>query len=426
MLKGCGSYIANTFLTNDIVTFEALDVLENTYNALVHINSEYSSEFEFGGTVLGQTLNIRKPPRYLGRLGQAVSLEAITETYVPLTLSYQRGVDTQVSSQELTLDIDNYRTRVLEPQIVRVSNLLDQDVCALAQGLNNFTGSIGTTPGSLNTWLSAKTILDNQAAPMDGGRCLFIDPQAEQATVVALQGLFQSATEIKAQYEEGMMGRSCGFDWYMDQNIYTQTVGTLGSAFTGNPTVTTTVTQGATSVVTGSWESGQTTLNAGDILSFISSTTPVNGVNPQNYTSYGLPFHVVVTQTISDSAGSITVPFAPALYDTTSQLANVSNLPLSSTPIYVYDTPYTGFSTISGKSSPQNLAVHKDFGTIAMVDLPLPGGTDKAYRAASRKSGKSLRVIRDYVATSDQWIQRIDVLYGTAVLRQELGCRVGG
>jgi hypothetical protein len=35
-------------------------------------------------------------------------------------------------------------------------------------------------------------------------------------------------------------------------------------------------------------------------------------------------------------------------------------------------------------------------------------------------------VIRDYVATSDQWIQRLDVLYGTAVLRQELGVRVGG
>jgi hypothetical protein len=63
--------------------------------------------------VLGQTLSIRKPPRYIGRLGQAAQIEAITETFVPLTLSFQRGVDTQVSSQQLTLDIDNYRNRVL-------------------------------------------------------------------------------------------------------------------------------------------------------------------------------------------------------------------------------------------------------------------------------------------------------------------------
>jgi len=163
--------VANTLLTNSVITFEALDVLENTYNAMIHINSEYSSDFEFGGTVLGQTLNIRKPPRYLGRLGQAAAIEAITETFVPLTLSYQRGVDTQVSSQQLTLDIDNYRERVLKPQIVRLSNLIDQDVCNLAQGLNNFVGTPGTTPTALSTYLAAKVKLDNNAAPMDGGRC---------------------------------------------------------------------------------------------------------------------------------------------------------------------------------------------------------------------------------------------------------------
>src|SRR5215469_2469564 len=130
--------MANQFLTNDIVTFEALDVLENTDAALMNaVNSEYDDQFEFGGAVLGQTLSIRKPPRYIGRLGQAVSIEAITETFVPLTLSYQRGVDTQVSSQNLVLDIDNYRERVLKPQIVRLVNLIDQDVCNLAQGLNN-------------------------------------------------------------------------------------------------------------------------------------------------------------------------------------------------------------------------------------------------------------------------------------------------
>jgi hypothetical protein len=110
----------------------------------------------------------------------------------------------------------------------------------------------------------------------------------------------------------------------------------------------------------------------------------------------------------------------------TGQLQNITNMPASSTAVYVFDTAAASFANISAKVSPQNLAVHKDFGTLAMVDMPLPGGTDKAYRAASRKSGKSIRVIRDYVATSDQWIQRIDVLYGVAVLRQELGVRVGG
>src|SRR6185369_15294221 len=188
--------MANQFLTNYIITYEALDILENTYNAMIHINSEYSNDFEFGGTVLGQTLSIRKPPRYVGRLGQAAVIEDITETFVPLTLSYQRGVDTQVSSQNLTLDIDNYRKRVLEPQIVRLSNLIDQDVCNLAQGLNNFVGTPGTTPTTLTTYLAAKTKLDSLAAPMDGGRCMFLNPAAESAIVDNLKGLFQASAEI--------------------------------------------------------------------------------------------------------------------------------------------------------------------------------------------------------------------------------------
>jgi hypothetical protein len=51
---------------------------------------------------------------------------------------------------------------------------------------------------------------------------------------------------------------------------------------------------------------------------------------------------------------------------------------------------------------------------------------DQVYRAASKKTGNTIRVVRDFVSTTDQWIQRLDVLYGVTVLRQELGCRVGG
>jgi hypothetical protein len=402
-----------------VITYEALDVLENTYNAMARVNSEYSDQFRFGGAVLGQTLSIRKPPRFVGRLGQAVSIEGIAETYVPLTLSYQRGVDTQVSSQDLTLNIDDYRKRILMPEIVRLSNLIDQDVCNLAQGLNQFVGTPGTTPAALSTFLAAKTKLDNLAAPMDGDRCLFLNPAAESSMVDNLKGLFQASAEIAEQYKSGMMGRSIGFDWYMDQNIYVHTVGTLG----GTPTVTTAPANGATSIVTGSWTS--TTLNAGDVVSFVSTTTPVNAVNPQSYQSTGEAAQFVVTATVADAGGAITIPVSPP-FISSGQLQNITNAPASSTPVYVFNTAAASFSGISAKQSPQNLAVHKDFGTLAMVDMPLPGGTDKAYRAASRKSGKSIRVIRDYVATTDQWIQRLDVLYGTAVLRQELGVRVGG
>jgi hypothetical protein len=398
-------------------------VLENTDSALDEaVNTEYSDQFEFGGAVLGQTLNIRKPPRYIGRLGQAAQIEAITETQVPLTLSYQRGIDTQVSSQQLTLDIDNYRSRVLEPQIVRLTNLIDQDVCSLAQGLNNFVGTPGVTPSSLTTYGLAKVKLDKFAAPMDAKRYAVLEPSADFALMDALKGLLNPGKSIGDQYDSGSMTKSgtLGLKWRMDQNIFVQTVGTLG----GTPTTNGVPTQGSSNIVTQAWSS--TTLNAGDIISFVSTSTPVNGINPQSFQSTGQPMQFVVTATTTDAAGAMTIPIAPAIFGPGSNLQNVTNLPASGTAIFVYDTAAASFSTISAKQSPQNLVVHKNFGTIAMVDMPLPGGTDKAYRAKSVKAGKSIRVIRDFISTTDQWIQRLDVLYGTAVLRQELGCRVGG
>jgi hypothetical protein len=94
--------------------------------------------------------------------------------------------------------------------------------------------------------------------------------------------------------------------------------------------------------------------------------------------------------------------------------------------VRVFGVAAASFSTISGVTSPQNMMFNKDFGTLACVDLPKPDGTDKSSRMASRKSGLSLRYIRDYIASTDQWIQRFDILYGVTVLRQELGCRVAG
>jgi hypothetical protein len=414
--------VANTFLTNKVITYNALDVLENTYDVMANINTKYSDQFKFGGAVLGQTLSIRKPPRFIGRLGQAVAIEGITETYVPLTLSFQRGVDTNVSSQDLTLNINDYREQFLEPQVVRISNLIDQDCANLAQGLDNFVGTPGVTPTTLATYLSAKTKLDSLACPADRKRYVMNNPDADASIMDNLKGLFNSAREISDQYESGSMmeQRTIGANWTMDQNIYVHTVGTLG----GTPTVTTSPSSGATSIVTGSWTS--TTLNAGDVVSFVSTTTPVNSVNPQSFQSTGKTAQRVVAATVSDSTGTITIPFLTPMISSGSSLQNVTNMPATSTAVYVFDTAAANFANISGVQTPQNLFVHRDFGTIAMVDMPLPGGTDKAFRAASRKSGKSIRVIRDYVATTDQWIQRLDVLYGTAVLRQELGCRVGG
>jgi hypothetical protein len=47
-----------------------------------------------------------------------------------------------------------------------------------------------------------------------------------------------------------------------------------------------------------------------------------------------------------------------------------------------------------------------------------------ASRVSDKQLGISLRIVRDYDITTDQFPCRIDVLYGWAALRPELACRV--
>jgi hypothetical protein len=88
---------------------------------------------------------------------------------------------------------------------------------------------------------------------------------------------------------------------------------------------------------------------------------------------------------------------------------NVTALPTNNDAVTIL-----GASTQTGV----NLGFAKDFLTFATVDLPLPENKD-----ASRMvfDGLSLRMIRDYDTSSDQFLNRIDMLWGSAVLRPEFG-----
>ena len=163
--------MANTLLTIGMITREALRVLENSLTFTKQINRQYDDKFGIEGAKIGTVLNVRKPPQYLGRVGQALSLEDATETQVPVTLDTQFGVDIQFSSQDLALSIDDFSKRFLTPALATVANRIDRDGLLLARQVWNTVGTPGTTPTQLLTYLLAGVRLDDDAAPMDGQRC---------------------------------------------------------------------------------------------------------------------------------------------------------------------------------------------------------------------------------------------------------------
>jgi hypothetical protein len=400
--------LGNVLLTSTLITREGLRVLENHLTTTKCVNRQFDDKFGVSGAKVGQIVNARKPIRVLGRTGQAAQIEGITETSVPVPLTTQAGVDLEVSQADLLLSIDDFGDRILKPCIASIANRMDADVNALATQVANMEGTPGTTPNQLLTYLLAGVDLDNNAAPMDNDRHLVLTPIAQAYIIDALKGLFQQADRISQQYIKGQMGQAIGFAWYMDQNISTYTTGLQG----GVPLVNAAGQTGNTLVTNGWTAAVANRLGVGDVF----TVAGVHAVNPQSRQSTGILQKFTVSAiAASDGSGNLTVTFQPPILPN-GQYQTVDIAPTAGAAITVIGAAST--------QSPQNLAFHRDAFTLVTADLPEPRGVDMSGRLSDKQLGISILFVRAYDVFSGQLIARLDVLYGVAVLRQEIAARI--
>lgn len=410
--------MSNNLLTISKITNEALMVLENELTFTGQVDRNYDDQFAVVGAKIGQTVNVRRPGRFLGAIGPNLVVEDFNETSVPVTLSTQFQVSTQFTTQDLALSLDMFSDRILKPAIATVANKMDRDGLLVAKNNTaNIVGTAGTAPTGLITYLTAAAYLDSEGAPRDGRRSCTIEPFTSSTIVDSLKGLFVPTEQISSQYTKGLMGRdSGGMNWYMDQNVVSQTFGSYASA-TLSCNVTT-----ATGFLTSGWAyssnitigatSAAATLNQGDTFTIAG----VYAVNPQNRQSYGkLRNFVVQSTTAIGSGGTATVTVVPAVI-TAGQFQNVSVTTTGSQTV----TPFNN----TGVTSPQNILMHRNAFTLACADLELPEGVHFAGRASDKELGLSIRVVRQYTINNDSIPTRLDVLYGWAPLYPELACRV--
>jgi len=410
--------MANNLLTISKITNEALMVLENELTFTSEVDRNYDDQFAVVGGKIGNTVNVRKPGRFIGTTGPALNVEDFNETSVPVTLSTQFHVDTQFTTQDLALSLDMFSDRVLKPAVAAIANKIDRDgTLQAANNTANIVGVAGTPPTGLITYLTAAAYLDSEGAPRDGRRSCIVEPFTSATIVDSLKGLFVPQEAIGEQYRKGLMGRdSAGMNWKMDQNILSHTFG----SFAGSATVATTT---ATGFLTSGWASSSTitltltsgvSLNQGDTFTIAG----VYAVNPQNRQAYGSNKlrNFVVNSAVSGSGGTISVNVSPAVI-TAGQFQNVS-IPTTNA------TAAVTFFNQSGTVSPQNIIMHRNAFTLAVADLELPEGVHFAGRASDKEIGLSMRVVRQYTINNDSIPTRLDVLYGWANLYPELACRV--
>lgn len=416
--------MANNLLTSSIIMKEAMMVLENELTFTKNVNREYEDKFAVSGGKIGATVSARKPPRYIGRSGQALQVESSQESFVPITIDQQDGVDLSFSSQDLTLHIDEFRDRILQPAIATLANKIDVNGVNLYKDVFRMVnaGAVGTgygTSGLLNGGsatlanvhgqiLTAGAILTESGVPTSGRGCV-LDPISQVSVTTPMLNMFNPAAKISGMFNKGEIASNLlGFDWAVDANISNFTPLASGTA----TALATAPASGATSVSITC--TGTATLKKGDVFSLAG----VYAINPQSRQSTGRLMQFVVTADTVLSAAAVTIPMYPA-YIPSGQFATCTGTASTGAGTVTW---YTG--AVGAAAQSQNLAYHKDAFTLATVDLVKPGGVDFCERANYK--GISMRMVRAYDINSDAFPVRIDCLYGWKTVYPELAVRLGG
>lgn len=395
--------MANTILTPSMITREALRILHQKLNFIGNINRQYDDSFANSGAKIGDTLNVRLPNQYTVRTGKTLSTQDTTENKVPLTVGTQKGVDVNFSSAELTLSLDDFSSRILEPAMAVLAANLEADAFSMALDVYNSVNNIGSAITFKNVMTGRKLLNDN-LAPLDNNRCCILNTTDQVDLIDALKGLFQDSSAITKQYKEGQMGRTGGFDFYENTLVPTQTTGTALAAttYTVNGAVT---TNGSTVVVVAT---GATTFKKGDIVTF----SGCNRVHPETKTDTGALQQFVVTADYAGGAGNLNI--SPAVYTSTGQ----QNVLATGIPNGATVAKVGGASAVYKPS----LVFHKDAFAFATADLIMPKGVD--FSAREVYDGISMRIVRAYDISNDNLPCRIDVLYGFKTLRAQLAARI--
>jgi hypothetical protein len=237
--------MANTTLTPSMIGKKALMVLMNQLTMAKAVNREYSSQFSNDGAKIGQSYSLRKPPRFLGRSGEALQVEGANEQFTTITLDQLDGCDFSFSTTDLTLSIDDFADRFLVPALATVANKIDFALTALYKDVFRIVnagasavsyGTAGTLNGGSATLaqvqgqiLTAGAILTETGVPTPQ-RAVVLDPMSQVSVISPMTALFNPSTKISAIFEDAALATdTLGFDWAANANIQQFTPMAAGS-----------------------------------------------------------------------------------------------------------------------------------------------------------------------------------------------------
>lgn len=396
--------MANSLLTINMITREAVELWKNTNSFIRNIDRQYDDQYARGGAKIGSTLRIRLPNDYTVTTGPAASIQDTSEQSTTLTLATQAHVDVSFSTFDRTMSLDDFSERVLAPMVNNLAGYVATSVMGGSEGgVCNYVANTDANGNIISptdqTYLNAGALLTLNSA-QNARRKTINDPITQARVVSSLTGLLNPSEMISRQYATGQMYQALGFEWFEDQTVIKHTGGTFSAGGTVNGAGQTGTTI-VVNAITG-------TLNIGDIITFAN----VNAVNRITKATTGQLRQFVVTANVLTGATSIPIypALIPAVGGNAVQYQTVDTSPVNGAAMVLVNPASTTYR--------KNICYAPQAITMATADLVMPEkGVEEAWREAF--DGIALRMLTAYVPGTDQLITRLDCLFGFLYTRPE-------
>lgn len=379
--------MANAFINTDLVAREALMLLQNNLVAVRLFNRQYESEFT-GDEAVGDTIRIKRVDEgSVQEFSTTITQDQVEETKIDLTLEKHFDASFNVTSKEMTLNIDQFSAQLLEPRMVKIAEEVDSYALTKLKHVPTVGGISSAAPAALPTTLAhiaqLRQTLNEQKAPLMD-RYQILSPEYE-ANVLSID----SFVEADKRGDQGSAIRAANVGFVMGMDHF-MAQGIDSSTFTSG-------TQTA-AVVNGAINAGSSTIiyDGGAVA----SGTMVEG-DIMTIAGYG---NVVVAalSTASTGAGTVTIvePFRVDVAD---------------------DAVITVYDGDANTRQLHGVVAHRNAFAFASVPLNIPEG---AVGSAVSDGGLSIRVVRDYDILTKKSIWSLDVLVGALMLDGRLATQV--
>lgn len=406
--------MSNSILTPTAVTREALRILHQKLNFVGNINRQYDSKFANSGAKIGDSLTIRLPNEYTVRTGKTLAAQDTAEQSTQLTVATQKGVDVNFSTAEMTMSLDDFSSRILDPAMSVLAANIESDALSMYKQVANEVSDVGAAIEYSDVLMAGKKLTDS-LAPQDQ-RTLLLSTQNQLDLVTGTAQLYNDRSKVGEQYRKGLIGN----DFFGFDNVYQNTMIPLHVTGTDDGTgdYLTDIASGENDGSAGllNIDTGTGSFNIGDVIMI----EGLYAVHPETKVSTGKLKQFVVTAAATPGAGGGDLSISPSII-TSGARQNCTGLADGKKILKVESDETTAIGASADYYT--GLAFHRDAFAFATADLILPKGVD--FVAREVMDGISMRIIRDYDINNDNMPCRIDVLYGYKAIRPQLACRLG-